>query len=111
MLKDFAKKLKYRITLDDFGMPEYWIDVIPIVALPYKTVRQMSPETIKDDDFMNIMAQCIIDWNIVDENGNRLPLPSEDINSIYELPAAMINYIADKIGNVDIFRKGQAKGS
>lgn len=107
MWKQFAEKMKFRIDLDDYGLNGCWVDVIPISALPYAEVRAMSAqEAPTDQEFLKVLSKCILDWNLPD-----LPKPSENPDVLWQLPTALINFLAEEVGKQAQISRKRQKGS
>jgi len=111
MWKLFAEKMKFRVNLDQFGLDGYWIDLVPISALPYsevKTITSLNPQG-NETEFLDVLAKCIWGWNLEDE-GKALPLPSVDRNILLNLPTALLNYLAEEVGKQQPIGKKRQKG-
>ena len=108
-------KAKDRITLDEVGAPEFFVEWRLLGGIPYREVREIFDGISQEDGedleaVQNMFARLIINWNIPEEDGgNPLPLPSHDDDSVGKLPAMFVNYIASKMSETSGLTTGEAQ--
>ena len=92
---------RVRIPLDEFGAPDFYVEILPTAFQPPSLVERLSK--IADPVQMQAayMAACVVGWNLTDENGQPLPLPSEGNQWMEILPMALVVHIARRIAEID----------
>ncbi len=74
---------------------EFWIDYPMYVVQKIARAANSGDEDAMLDAFKE--APVIKSWNIVDYQGDVLPLPSEDPQSLYKMPGPLMGWIFDTI--------------
>lgn len=94
---------KKRITFEEYGAGEFWIDYRPIGSLKYAEFHRMNE--ISMDKNLSSLDQLrekfkiwILGWNIPEyDDGPVLPLLTEDENSFLKLPATFVEHFVIEI--------------
>jgi len=95
--------VKERLTFEEYGAPEYWVDYYPIGSLIYSEFLKMNELSVdKSLTALEILKEkfkiWIINWNIPEfEDGEVLPLITKDENSFNKLPTVFIEHILTEI--------------
>lgn len=88
---------RHRIELDDDGFPGWWVEVR--LNPPWGVMEDL----YDTDDFRVVresLARVILDWNFVDDEGDPLPPPSEDVTSLREVPIDLITVVLQRYQQV-----------
>jgi hypothetical protein len=86
-----------RLSLAEFGLDDFWVEISPMVAFSQRTVEAAMKE---DSVGANAMFKlCVVAWNITDPDNESitLPTPKEDITVFDKLPTMIMAWIAEKI--------------
>jgi len=81
-----------RFTLEEFDMPEIWVEIIPMTAYPQRVIEEyLEKET-------GIFELCITQWNFADPDSNEiLPLPRDNPDIMKDIPTILMAWVANKI--------------
>lgn len=96
-------KVKEKITLEEVGAPELFVEWRILGGVSYREVREIfgDNEDENADGFEaveNMFSRLITNWNIPEvDGGTPLPLPRDNKSVIGDLPAVFVNYIANRI--------------
>lgn len=99
-------KSKNRITLEEVGAPEYWVEFHLLAGMKFKDVKTLfgnNPDEDKTDEqyIEDMMEKLVIKWNLPEEDGGPvLPLPSKDISSVGKLPNSIVTYLVTEMAGV-----------
>jgi len=94
--EDYLKSRAKRFTFADFGCPDFWVELRPLLSFPYGEAKRLmslaaeeAPATIEAAEAL--LAKCIIDWNLTHpETGELLALPSTDKSVLENLPGEFV---------------------
>lgn len=90
-----------RITLDAVGAPEMWVEFKRVPGMKYRELIEFNnigkSKIPEEEQVTKRFAMLIVGWNIPDETGEVLPLPSEKPDIALEVPVIFTDYIANEI--------------
>lgn len=90
MWKRLAKSKKF--TLEEFDMPELWVEIIPMTVYPQRVIEQY----IDKDN--GIFELCISKWNFSDpDTKEEYPLPKDNPDVMKDIPTMVMMWLANKI--------------
>lgn len=109
------KTEKFNLPAEHGFDPSYWVELLNPESLPsiksielyemFEKIREagtsVSAEKLRGA-ILELLTEYLVDWNLVDADNKKLPLPREDPNILLELPAALIMFIFDKIGELRV---------
>ncbi len=76
---------------------EFWIDYPMYVPLKIERAAQSGSMDAMLDAFRG--HPVIASWNLVDYEGNLLPVPSEDPESLYKIPGPLMGWVFNTIAS------------
>ena len=80
------------------GLEELSILVIKREALPWGVAKRLeSYDDYGFDEAEDVMARFIVEWNVEQEDGSPMPLPSVDPTVFNEIPARLLQLIQERI--------------
>ena len=98
-------KSKAKITLEEIGAPEYWVEFHLLQGMKFKDVKSLFGNEVdedkSDEEYVeDMMSKLVIDWNLPEEDGGPvLPLPSKDIQSVGKLPNSVVTYLIGQMSS------------
>lgn len=104
---EYRKSRTVRVKLDDIGLTDYWIDVLPTSArspVAAEAVDALEGDEAKQDASLSLW---VLDWNLpceeLDDEGKEvaLPLPSESGDYKSVIPLEFIALIAQRVAKAD----------
>lgn len=95
-----AKKRRFDLA-EYTGFPsEYWVELVPSATLPPSVFERA--QGLGESELQRLLfANCVIGWNLVDEDGQPLPLPRESDRWREVLPTGLVVFLARKINEMD----------
>ena len=80
------------------GLEELSIKVIKREALPWGDAKRLeSYDDYGFDEAEDVMARFIVEWNIENDDGAVMPLPSVDPAVFTDIPARLLQLIQERI--------------
>lgn len=105
MWEKYRKAHSTRLDLSESGLEGYWVDVVPTSMLTPAEQASLSKTIEKSNDELAPLKisfqKWVVDWNLEDEDGNPLPLPSESDKWLSVIPFTLILEIARIVGDLD----------
>ena len=101
-------KSKYRITLEEIGASEYWVEYHSMSGMKYKDVQRLFGTEVEEDKPSNeyvaeMLSKLVIAWNIPEEDGGEpLPIPAIDEESVGKLPNIVITHLIEKMSDTGV---------
>jgi hypothetical protein len=99
----YRKSKVKRFTLESLSLPEFWIDIRDMKSLTPAEAKELDAKTRVDspaiDDIISTIAPLVVAWNVTDEAGNPLPVPSKSRESLEKLPLDITLFIAQSSTN------------
>ena len=99
-------KSSKRITLEEVGAPEYWVEFHLISGLRFKDVKALFGSDYDDsktdqEHIEDLLVKLVKAWNLPEEDGGPvMPIPSQDITSIGKLPNSIVTLLVSEMSEV-----------
>tara|TARA_Y100000593_G_scaffold15349_2_gene29793 strand:+ start:3019 stop:3369 length:351 start_codon:yes stop_codon:yes gene_type:complete len=101
-------KSKYRITLEEIGASEYWVEYHSMSGMKYKDVQKLFGDEVDDSKpsveyVIDMLEKLVIAWNIPEEDGGEpLPIPAVDRESVGKLHNIVVTHLIEKMTNTGV---------
>tara|TARA_Y100000034_G_C6855849_1_gene388920 strand:+ start:161 stop:493 length:333 start_codon:yes stop_codon:yes gene_type:complete len=91
------------MTMEKVGSPEFWVEFKRVSALAYDENLKIFPPG-ENEGSVNLIevtkrefSGLIVAWNIPDEGGEILPIPSVDPKKAFTVPTIYVECLAEEI--------------
>lgn len=86
----------HTIPLDAAGGEGFTVEIKDPKALPWGTMKKLSTGNASAEETEGILTKLIVNWNLEDDEGKKLPIPKDDLSVFDEVPTGIIVHIVQQ---------------